>query len=209
MTPEQFLSIAEIKTRCGIAGDALDEQLAVFRDAAIGVVESRTSRHIVDRAALAVKSPDSPTGKEFITFGVYDALPITAAATVTYRTRQDDPGFVRDGSLEIPAEFWMVEHDRVRAYNGRAASGGNAAGVDVWPERDPRMLFETTLAVGIPAGQAPAEFKSAALMLVRELQEGSAMDSLEPHNIVDAVLRDHVTGGLSAANERLFEAEGR
>ena len=209
MTPEQFLSIAEIKTKCGISGDSLDGQLADFRDAAIAVIESRTDRHIVDAAALAVRSPDAPgSGKPPIEFSVFDAKPITAATAVTYRTRQDDPGFVRDGTLTIPAEFWHVEAARVRVYNGRAAAAGVAAGVDPWPERDAAVLFEATLAVGIPDGKAPPEFKAAALMLVRELQEGSAMDALEPHNIVDVVLRDHVTGALSAARERLLEAEG-
>ena len=210
MTPEQFLPLDEIKSVCGISGTGLDGQLATHRGAAIGVIESRTSRNLVDRDALAVLSPDAPgSGKVPITFSVFDARPITAATAVTYRTRQEDPGFVRDGTLSIPAEFWQVGPDSVRVYNGRGANGDAAAGVDPWPDRDTSLLFRTELAVGIPAGEAPDEFKSAALMIVRELQEGSALDALEPHNIVDLVLKDHVTAGISAARERLLEAEGR
>ena len=209
MTPEQFLSIAEIKRVCGISGDDLDAQLGVYRDAAIGVIESRTSRNITDRAALAVLSPDAPgSGKPPIEFSVFDALPITATTEVSYRTRRDEPGFDRDGTLSIPAAHWEVRPDRVRVYNGRVVAGNAPPVVDPWPERDETILFQTTLPVGIPAGKAPAEFKAAGLMLVRELQEGSALDALDPHNIVEVVLKDHITAGISAATERLLTAEG-
>ena len=207
MTPEQFLSLAEIKVRCGISGADLDSQLTINRDAAIGVVESRTRRNIVDREAVKVRSPDRGDGRGFITFYVHDAKPITEATAVAYRTRQDDPGFARDGSLSIPASFWDVRADRVCVYNGRAPSvdGTDPGGVSPWPERDMAVFFETAVNVGIPDGKAPQELKAAALMIVRELQEGSLLDNLPP-NIVDLVLRDHVKPAFSATDELLTDA---
>ena len=207
MTPEQFQSLDQIKLRCGISGSDLDDQLATFRDAAIGAIQGRTRRNISDRAEVPVKSPDRGEGKNYITFYIHDAKPITEAKAVTYRTKQDDPGFVRDGSLTIPAEYWQVMSDRVRVYNGHAASadGTTPAGVDVWPERDMSVHYQTALDVGIADGEAPAEFQAASLMLIRELQEGSAIDQLPP-NIVDLVLRDHVRPALTAVDEMLADA---
>ena len=207
MTPEQFVSLDTIKTRCGISGDALDAQLAVFRDAAIGTIEGRTRRNIADRAAVNVRSPDGGDGLGYITFYIHDAKPITEKTAVTYRTRQENPGFARDGTLTIPAEYWEVLPDRVRVYNGHDASadGTTPAGVDPWPERDRTVFLETTLAVGIPDGKAPAEFVAAAFMLIREQQEGSLLDAL-PHNIVDLVLKDHARPAFTATDELLAEA---
>ena len=205
MTPDQFLSLDEIKKRCGISGAELDTQLSTFRDAAIGAVESRTRRNITDRSDVKVRSPDRGDGKQYVTFYVYDAKPVTAATAITYRSRQEDPGFARDGTLTVPAEYWEVLPDRVRVYNGRAADPENQARVEAWPERDLSVFLETTLDVGIPAGKAPGEFTAAALMLIRELQEGSLLDQL-PHNIVDLVLRDHVRPAFSATDELLSEA---
>ena len=207
MTPEQFLSLDQIKTRCGISGTDLDAQLTLFREAAIGAIQSRTRRHITDRDDVAVRSPDQGTGKNYITFYIYDAKPITEATAITYRTMQSDPGFNRDGTLTVPAEHWEVLADRVRVYNGHAASadGTTPAGVDGWPERDMSVFYETTLSVGIADGGAPAEFQAAALMLIRELQEGSAIDELPP-NIVDLVLKDHVKPPFTATDEMLADA---
>ena len=207
MTPEAFLSLDTIKTRCGIAGDALDAQLTAFRDAAIGTIENRTRRNIADQADVKVRSPDRGDGMSYITFYIHDAKPITEATPVTYRTNQDNPGFVRDGTLTIPAEHWEVLPDRVRVYNGRAPSvdGTDPGGVDPWPDRDMSVFLEATLSVGIPAGKAPAEFTSAAMMLVRELQEGSLIDGL-PHNIVDLVLKDHAKPAFTATDETLADA---
>lgn len=207
MTPEQFLSLDHIKTRCGISGADLDGQLTLFRDAAIGTIEGRTRRNITDRADLKVRSPDRGDGKDYITFYIFDAKPITEATAITYRTRQDDPGFNRDGTLTIPAEHWEVLPDRVRVYNGHAASadGTTPAGVDGWPERDMTVFYETALSVGIDNGKAPVEFQAAALMLVRELQEGSALDAL-PQSIVDLVLKDHVRPAFTATDEILADA---
>lgn len=201
MTPEQFLSLAEIKTRCGISGDDLDSQLTTFRDAAIGVVEARTRRSIVDRDGVKVKSPDAGNGREFITFYIHDAKPITETTEVRYRSAQENPGFNLDGALAIPAANWDVRADRVCVYNGT----GDGGAVDNWPARDQRVFFETTLDVGIPVGKAPAELVAAALMLVREMQEGSPLDAL-PHNIIDLILRDQVKPDITAADERLINA---
>ena len=203
MTPDQFLSIDQIKLKCGISGDSLDAQLGTFRDAAIGTIEGRTRRNITDRN-VKVRSPDGGDGMRPITFYIYDALDIEANQTVTYRTRQELPGFNRDGSLDIPAVHWRVEGDRVQVYNGGTNAEGEAV-VNEWPERDRSIFYETTLAVGIPSGQAPAEFAAAALMLVRELQEGAAIDAL-PHSIVDLVLKDHVRPGFTAIDEAMADA---
>lgn len=207
MTPEAFQSLAEIKTRCGISGSDLDAQLTTFRDAAIGAIEGRTRRHIVDADGVRVRSPDRGTGRDYITFYIHDAKPITEAMEITYRTVQTDPGFARDGTLTVPPEFTETLHDRVRVYNGVAASadGTTPAHVADWPERDMSVFFETALDVGIAPGKAPAEFQAAALMLVRELQEGSALDGL-PHNIVDLVLKDHVRPPFTATDEMLYDA---
>ena len=206
MTPEQFQSLDHIKTRCGISGTDLDAQLALFRDAAIGSIQGRTRRNILDRE-MAVRSPDRGDAKNYITFYIHDAKPITEATAITYRTMQEDPGFQRDGTLTVPASFWEVLPDRVRVYNGHEASadGTTPAGVDGWPERDMSVFYETTLSVGIATGNAPAEFQAAALMLIRELQEGSAIDELPP-NIVDLVLKDHVKPPFTATDEMLADA---
>ena len=203
MTPEQFLSLDQIKVRCGIDGTSLDAQLTTFRAAAIGAIESRTRRNITDRD-VKVRSPDGGDGKQYITFYIHDALAIEGDQTVTYRTRQDMPGFNRDGSLSIPAVHWNVEADRVQVFNGAADSNGEAV-VNDWPERDRKIFYETTLSVGIPEGKSPAEFEAAALMLIRELQEGSAIDQL-PHSIVDLVLKDHVAPPFTATDEMLASA---
>lgn len=202
MTPEQFLSLDVIKAKCGISGTDLDAQLGIYRDAAIGAIESRTRRNIVDRTehgALRVKSPDRPQGLSFITFHVYDAKPITEAKNVLYRTAQDSPGFTLDGRLAIPANYWEVRADRVCVYN--ADSGG----VQAWPDRDTSHHFAADLDVGIADGKAPAEFTAAALMLVREMHEGSPLDAL-PHSILDLVLADHVKPALTATDELLMQA---
>lgn len=203
MTPEQFLSLDQIKLKCGISGSSLDAQLTTFRAAAIGTIESRTRRNITDRS-VKVRSPDGGDGRRYISFYIYDAAPIEANQTITYRTRQSTPGFNRDGSLSIPAVHWNVEADRVQAFNGSTDSNGEVV-VSEWPERDRTIFYETALSVGIPDGEAPAEFEAAALMLIRELQEGSAIDQL-PHNIVDLVLRDHVKPQFTATDEMLAEA---
>lgn len=207
MTPEEFVSLDTIKTRCGITGDALDAQLTVFRDTAIGTIENRTRRNIADRTDVKVRSPDRGNGKSYITFYIHDAKPITDATAITYRTRQEEPGFVRDGTLTIPAEYWEVLPDRVRVFNGHDASadGTTPAGVDAWPDRDTTVFLETSLDVGIAAGKAPAEFVAAAMMLIRELQEGSLIDAL-PHNIVDLVLKDHAKPAFTATDETLADA---
>ena len=199
MTPEQFLSLDEIKRKCGISGTDLDGQLSIYREAAIGTIEKRTLRVVKDRPAVEVQSPDNPVGKDYVTFYLYDALPIPETTDVAYRTKQDDPGFARDGTLSIPAAHWSVLKDRVRVYNG------TADGVSPWPERDPSVPFAATLPAGIPAGQAPPEFQAAALMLIREQHEGSLMDKL-PTSILDVLLRDHVKPRLTVATERLIEA---
>lgn len=204
MTPEQFLSLDQIKLKCGISGDSLDGQLSIFRDAAIGTIEGRTRRNIVDRDVEA-QSPDGGDGRNPITFYIYDAKPISDPLEVGYRTRQDIPGWVRDGTLTIPAKFWRVESDRVRVYNGRVDSGTGEDAVENWPERDRAIFYQATFPVGIPDGKAPAEFEAAALMLVRELQEGSAIDAL-PANIVDLVLKDHVKPPFTATDEVLADA---
>ena len=203
MTPEQFLSLDQIKLKCGIDGATLDAQLSTFRDAAIGAIEGRTRRHITDKD-VKVRSPDGGDGRAYISFYIHDAADISADQTITYRTRQDVPGFDRDGSLTIPAVHWNVRRDRVQAFNGRTDANGVKT-VEAWPERDRSVFYETTLSVGIPEGEAPAEFEAAALMLVRELQEGSALDQL-PHNIVDLVLKEHVQPQFTATDEMLFEA---
>ena len=200
MTPEQFLPLAEIKTKCGITGADLDAQLITYRLAAIGVVETRTRRNIRDREGERIRALEPKGPRGFITFFVYDAKPIEAAKIVRYRTLQDDPGFDRDGQLAIPDKFWEVRPDSVRAYNA------DSSGLQSWPERRDRSIpFEANLDVGIPDGEAPAEFKAAALMLVREMQEGSPLDAL-PHSILDLVLADHVKPALTAADETLYEA---
>ena len=207
MTPEQFVSLDTIKTKCGIDGTALDAQLAVFRDTAIGTIENRTRRRIADQTDVKVRSPDRGSGKSYVTFYIHDAKPITEAKDVTYRTVQEEPGFVRDGTLTIPAEYWEVLPDRVRVYNGHDASadGTTPAGVDPWPDRDMTVFLETSLDVGIAPGKSPAEFTAAALMLIRELQEGSLIDAL-PHNIVDLVLKDHAKPAFTATDETLADA---
>lgn len=204
MTPEQFLSLDQIKLKCGISGDSLDGQLSIYRDAAIGTIEGRTRRNILDRD-VPVKSPNGGNGRGYITFYEYDIAAIADPVEITYRTRQETPGFIRDGTLTIPAKFWSVEADRVHVYNGRVDSGSGEDAVDDWPDRDRSVFYQATLAVGIPAGKAPAEFGAAALMLVRELQEGSAIDAL-PANIVDLVLRDHVRPAFTAVDEVLADA---
>ena len=207
MTPEQFLSLDEIKRKCGISGTDLDAQLGIYRDAAISTIQTRTRRNILDRNGVKVRSPDRGDGRGFVTFYVRDAKAISETTDITYRTAQEDPGFERDGTLSIPAKHWEILSDRVRVYNGRAASadGTLPAGVDSWPARDMSVFLETTLDVGIPNGQAPAEFQAAALMLVREMQEGSPMDAL-PHSILDVVLKDHVRPAFTATDELLTEA---
>ena len=201
MTPEQFLSLEQIKRRCGISGTDLDAQLGIFREAAINTIQTRTRRNILDRTGVKVRSPDPGYGKEFITFYIYDSKPITETVNILYRTAQEDPGFNRDGTLAVPSKAWDVRGDRVCAYNATGESGA----VVNWPERDKRVFYEAEFDVGIPEGQAPAEFTAAALMLIRELQEGSAMDEL-PHNIVDLVLRDHVVPGFTATDDILTDA---
>ena len=200
MTREEFLTLAEVKVRCGISGTDLDGQLGTFLNSAIGVVESRTRRHILDRSDVKVQSPDAGNGRDCITFYVYDAKPITAATTVRYREAQDNPGFNLDGSLSIDERNWDVRRDRVRVYNG----DGNGV-VSDWPARDKRVHFEATLDVGMASGTAPPEFTAAALMIVRELQEGSMLETL-PHNIVDLVLEDHVKPALTATDGLLLDA---
>ena len=204
MTPEQFLSLDQIKLKCGISGDSLDAQLATFRDAAIGTIEGRTRRNIADRD-IEAQSPDGGDGLAYITFYLYDAKPISDPLAISYRTRQDSPGWVRDGTLTIPAKFWSVERDRVRVYNGRVDDGTGEDAVDSWPERDRAIFYQATFPVGIPDGEAPPEFEAAAIMLIRELQEGSALDALPP-NIVDLVLKDHVKPPFTATDEVLADA---
>ena len=89
--------------------------------------------------------------------------------------------------------------DRVCVYNG------TADGVDSWPARDTSVFYEATLDVGIASGKAPPEFASAALMIVRELQEGNMLDKLDP-NIVDLILKDHVLPPLTSTDELLADA---
>ena len=200
MTPEQFLSLDEIKARCGISGTDLDSQLQTFRSSAIGIVESRTRRHIVD-ADIPLLSPSAGIGRGFIEFFAYDIAAPDAAIDIRYRTAQEDPGFERDGTLSIPAAKWSVLKDRIRAYN---ASGESGAVLD-WPDRDTSVHYEATFSVGIPSGKAPAEFTAAALMIVREMQEGSLLDQLPP-NILDIALQDHVKPALTATDELLLSA---
>ena len=201
MTPEQFLPLNEIKKKCGLPVGAtdLDVQLGIYRDAAISKIESRTRRHIVDVENLAVRSASRGDGMSFIVFHVHDAKAISSAKAITYRTDQTDPGFARDGTLAIPASLWDVRADSVCVYNG------DSSGVQNWPRRDMKIPYEATFDVGIPEGNAPAEFQAAALMLVRELQEGSAMDSL-PSGILDLILRDHVKPRLTAADAERADA---
>lgn len=204
MTPEEFLPLASIKTKCGISGTDLDDNLTTYRAAAIGTIESRTRRNILDREISAM-SPDSGGGKfAFITFYVHDAKPVTAPIEIRYRSKQEQPGFKRDAHVTVHQDLLEVVHDRVRAYNGAAGADGTVE-VSAWPDRDATVFFEARFNVGIPAGEAPAEFEAAALMLVRELQEGSAMDAL-PHNIVDLVLKDHVRPAFTATDELLASA---
>ena len=200
MTPEQFLSLDEIKKRCGISGTELDAQLGINRAAAISVVESRTRRNILDRTDVKVRSPDRGDGRGFITFYIYDAKPVTESTHVRYRTRQDSPGFDLDGSLDIDERNWDVRADRVRVYNGDAEGV-----VSNWPQRDTAVHFEAALDVGIPDGKAPPEFTAAVLMIVRELTEGTMLEKLDD-NIVDLVLRDHVRPSITATDDLLADA---
>ena len=200
MTPEQFLSLADIKTRCGISGTDLDAQLQSFRASAIGVVESRTRRHIID-TTLTLPSPSAAHGRDYIEFFSYDIHAPTEAVDVRYRTAQDNPGFERDGTLSIPAAKWEVLKDRARVYNA-SGPGGDVVN---WPDRDTTVFLQATFEAGIPAGKSPPEFVSAVLMLVREMQEGSAMDQL-PQNIVDLILQDHAKPDLTATDELLLSA---
>ena len=95
----------------------------------------------------------------------------------------------------------------VCVFNGRLAGSGDAV-VDDWPDADSAVPFEATIPVGIPSDSAdgflPAA-RSAALMLIREQHEGSALDSL-PQSIVDLLLRDYVKPAFTAADEIRFEA---
>ena len=200
MTPERFLSLSDIKVRCGITDSDLDGQLQSFRASAIAVVESRTRRHIVD-AELTLRSPSAGLGRDFIEFYAYDIKPPTEAVNVRFRTPQDNPGFDRDGTATIAADKWEVLKDRARVYNAQG-EGGNVLN---WPERDKRVHFEATFDVGMADGKSPPEFVSAVLMLVREMQEGSAMDQLPP-NIVDLILQDHAKPDLTATDELLLSA---
>ena len=200
MTRDEFLTLATVKARCGISGTDLDGQLGTFLNTAISVVESRTRRHIIDASDVKVRSPDAGNGRDYLTFYIHDAKPITAATTVRYRTAQDNPGFDLDGSLSINERNWDVRGDCVRVYNGDE----NGVVTD-WPARDKRVHFEATLDVGMASGTAPPEFEAAALMIVRELQEGSMLETL-PHNIVDLVLQDHVKPSLTATDEILLDA---
>lgn len=211
MTPDQFLSLADIRKKCGLrSGDAeQDALLETYRAAAIAKIERTTRRNIRDRS-LIVRSPDRGGSNSYLRFFVYDARPIVNDITIRYRAANPQPGFALDGTISIPGKFWHVGNECVRVYNGRDTGAGTM--VDNWPDSDSSVPYEVTLPVGISApaaGESPTGFHaaaaSAALMLVREQQEGSALDSI-PMGIVDLLLADYIKPAFTAADEIRFEA---
>ena len=210
MTPDRFISLAELKKKCGLPPGAtdLDVQMGIYRDTAIAKIESRTRRHIVDKS-VTIQSPSGGDGLDCIVFHVHDAkLPDPDPEgdrflIVKYRTDQATPGFQRDGELKIPIELCDFRKDRVLVFNG------DSSGAKSWPARDTMIPYQADFNVGIPgddsSNESPPEFISACLMIVAELQAGSLMDSL-PKGILDLILRDHVKPNLTAADEEMAEA---
>ena len=182
MTEEEFLPIQLVRDQVGVVGPDSDDRLVLHRKAAIGRVETTTSRSILDVAAVEV---EGVLDGNLLTFAISDAVIPDDGIRVSYRAMESGIGFELDQSFIVPKANVRVRRSDV------------AMTMDRWPEKTPSTNFRAAFNVGIPNGKAPPEFQSAALFITNELYIGNAVDIL-PGNILELILRDHVVSKFTA-----------
>ena len=69
------------------------------------------------------------------------------------------------------------------------------------PNIDLNVPYSVTLDVGMVAGKEPDDMKVAALFLIAELQEGSAMDTID-EGVIQTLLSRYVTPPQTAGAVR-------
>ena len=185
-TLDDVLSLADLRRELRIRSTLNDALLERHRAAAIGHIEQRVDRSIVDRPSVSVRAAAPGRDDEIIIFKVLDAARFTgdaganpAALSVRYRAAGAARGPARDSAID--AGGVALERDRVQAWPPPAG----------WPAMREEVGVEVVVAVGMDAGDIRIEWGQAAVLIARELYEGNALDNLPSGGVVDRLVRPY------------------
>ena len=186
MTYEEFLPISDMRKHCGITGSSRDALLMVYREAAAEKIEAITRRNIISRT-ITVQSPDD-YDMNTIRFDASDAQIPDLGLALKYRAVSRGQGFDLPDTYPSAESTIASQYFRVTQYTVEVLPGPDDSN---FPEKYENTQYQMNIPVGMIASDCPPVFRVAGLFIVREMNDGSALDAL-PDGVVDNLLRDHV-----------------
>ena len=196
-SPDDLITLPRLREGLGIVGDSQDSNLSAYRSAALGYIERYTGRSILNREGWESEESDfeykprmtARWTQEMFPDGLFfriSDIQADSEVTLLFSNEDDDPAGKAAQSEQVAVSSARVNlfHDGILIYpdpDHRAQFWSDRIRLE-YPV--PRLICNR----GMPAGIIPAEWGSAAELIVRAIFDGSAYDAMDTRSALGMLL---------------------